>query len=307
MRLLSHLSKNSKLYIILAILYLASGFILPTFNTARVAYDLTEGQYQLLLFIVRLPILAVWVLAFYAHRRLAHYTAAIKDAPESKHFAAINTGVGWIAWGLLVPAIISALFTGLAAISDNFRTLALITHIYMSVAVSVFAFSYICNGAHRLAQDNNVQLTTKQIKTLVLILVTFGVLFCWLIAQRLTGGLWNSFNAYYLPNILIWITVVIPQLYAWFIGLFAAVELISIARQTPGIIYRQALMNLAIGLVVAIVSLCMLMYLRSIIPRTGTLTIGFALLAAYGIYALNAFGSILVALGANRLKKIEEI
>jgi hypothetical protein len=106
---------------------------------------------------------------------------------------------------------------------------------------------------------------------------------------------------------LLVLTIIIPYLYAWFIGLLAAFEITVVARQAKGILYRQALRLLAGGVSVVIAGLITIQYVRSVFPSGGKLSLGLVLLLIYLVYLIVAAGFVLITLGANRLKKIEEI
>jgi membrane glycosyltransferase len=80
-----------------------------------------------------------------------------------------------------------------------------------------------------------------------------------------------------------------------------------VARRTSGVIYKQALQYLSVGLITIILTMSALQYFRAIIPRDGHVTINGALIMVFAIYAVNAVGGILLAIGARRLKRIEEI
>lgn len=303
-----HISRSTKVFIALTALYALLSFILPPSDATKAAYQLDDLQYHILLFIVRLPIIAVWCVALFSYISLHHYAEKITDTTEGDGFRAMATGMRWIAWGLLVPALASAFLNAIANVHPGFSVTALVTTNYLYVIGTLLAFSYFNSGAHSLAQNSNIHFSSRHIRLLTGVLVSISVLFCFLVASKMHGmDLGDSYNAYYLPNIIIWITVVVPYLYAWFLGAFAVTELILIAQRTSGVIYKKALQLLASGMVLIIFSLGALQYFRSIIPRTGHLTIGSALITAYAIYALLIVGSVMLAIGARRLKRIEDI
>jgi hypothetical protein len=307
MQILNRFSRETKLFIGLVLLYAALAFILPASKAAMLLYQFTDAQYQSLIFVVRLPFIVTVIAAFYSYRCLVHYVERIRDTKEGLAFSKITQGLRWIAWGLLVPATVSTLLNAIANQKPDFLMFALIITNYMYVVVSLFAFSHIVGGAHRLVQQARLLFSIRHIRVLIMVLVTIGVLFCYLISQRLHGGITNSYNAYYLQNWAVWATIVVPFLYAWIVGLFAALELALVARRTSGIIYKQALQWLALGIVLIIIAMCSLQYYRSVIPRSGTLKIGPSLITAYAIYGVNITGSALLAVGARRLKRIEDI
>ena len=106
MNLLRSTSRETKLFVGLTVLYALMAFILPASNLTKAAYQLSDSQYHYLLFVVRLPILAVWCVAFYSYRRLANYAKQIAETDEGEGFTSIARAMKWIAWGLVVPAIL---------------------------------------------------------------------------------------------------------------------------------------------------------------------------------------------------------
>lgn len=289
-------------------LFAALTFILPVNNTAAATYQLTDMQYRYLLLIVKLPLIAAWSIAFYGYRQLHNYAKQIADAPEGEDFAAMAKGTGWMAWGFAIPPVISSFLGIISESHPSIQTLSVSFNSYLYLIVTVVALSYIALGIRKLARRSNINLEMKHTRFLVLALVGMSVLFCSLLAGRLHGhSLGDSYNSFYLPNILVWTTIALPYLYAWGLGIFGAVELIMIARRTSGVIYKQALQYLAAGLITLILTMSALQYFRAIIPRDGHVTINGALIMVFAIYAANAVGGILLAIGAKRLKRIEEI
>lgn len=304
----SNLSGATKLFIAVATLYAVLVFFLPTNTASKASIGLSEVQYEFMLLGLRLPIILLLSLMFYAYRRMHRYSQSIADTPEGDHFATITKGLLLLVSGLLVISIFSAFINAYANTHPSFRGTSLIITNYLYLILSLVSLSYISSGAHRLTRTSNLMFKTKHLRVLMAVLVFFGVVFCYLISSRLQGSTaMNSFNAYYLPNILVWGTIVMPYLYAWFLGLFAAMELLLIARNTTGIIYRRALQYVAVGLVTLILSMVLLQYFRSVVPRTGRLSLGFTLFMVYGIYLFGSIGSLSIGRGAKRLQRIEEV
>lgn len=302
------LSLSTKIFIAAAVIYGALVFLLPTNAATQANLGLSDAQYSLMLLLLRLPLILLASLMFYAYRRMHTYTQSIKDTPEGKHFGAITRGLAVMVWGILGFSILSAFMNSYANVNPDFRSTSLIITNYLYVIMTITSLSLISAGAHQLAHNAKAVLSIGHLRALVLLFVFFGVTFCFLISGRLQGSeAFNSFNAYYLPNILVWSTIVIPYLYAWFLGVFAAMELLLVARSTSGIIYRRALQYVAVGLVTFIAAMVVLQYFRSVIPRTGQLRLGFTLFFAYGIYLLGAISALVIARGAKRLQRIEEI
>lgn len=308
MRFLGKLSRSSQAFIALMVLFAALTFILPANQKALETYHLTGAQYQYLLLIIKIPLIAAWSIAFYSYRRLREYADQIKDTPEGSDYSVIAAGIGWLAWGFAVPPVVGTFLGQMAQSHPSLTAVAVSFNSYMYLLVTVVALSFISAGIHKLARRSSINFEMRQIRYIVGVLVALSVAFCSLIAGRLHGtSLGDSFNAFYLPNIIVWTTIVIPYLYAWCLGIIGVFELIIFAQQTTGIIYKQALRYLAIGLAIIVVSMISLQYFRAFIPRVGNLAINGALIMAYAIYATNAIGGVSLAIGVKRLKRIEDI
>lgn len=289
-------------------LFAALTFILPVNPESAKNYDVSEAEYRYLLLVVKIPLIAAWSIAFYAYRRLRAYANQIEDAPEGEDYGAMARGTGWLAWGFAVTPIISSLVGAVAVDHPALRTVVAVYNNYAYLLITVVGLSYIFRGVHQMARRANVTFEMKHIRIVVGVLVAMSVLFCTLLAAKLQGSsLGNSYNSFYMPNGLVWATVVIPYLYAWSLGVIAALELAMVARRTSGVIYKQALSYLAIGIVITILCMSALQYFRAFFPRSGGLAVNGTLITVYLMYAINATGGALLTIGVKRLKRIEDI
>jgi hypothetical protein len=99
----------------------------------------------------------------------------------------------------------------------------------------------------------------------------------------------------------------VPYLYAWFVGLLAAYEIALYNRGVKGVLYRQSLYLLVLGLVMVIFSLVSIQYLNGLSPRIGHLVINYKLPLTTTLKIIGGAGFILIATGAVKLKRIEEV
>jgi sulfite exporter TauE/SafE len=97
-----------------------------------------------------------------------------------------------------------------------------------------------------------------------------------------------------------------PYIYTWFIGLLAAYEIYLYAFKTPGIIYRRALKLLALGLGWTIAVSVLSQYITTL-TKVRLLKINALLILVYSLLILLAVGYLLVAWGAKKLQRIEEV
>jgi hypothetical protein len=305
---MKRLGRDLSAYCLLSLLYLILVIILPANKTAMHLYHLSVLEYHVLLFIVVLPLIAIWFTAFYAYTKLRQYSASISKTTEGTNFGLLTTGTRWLAWGLPIPALISLVLNAIANTYSGFHATDVIIVNYISLLVPLVAFSLISNGSRGLVDVARQRISTNGAKLLTLLFMILGVFYCYLTFRHLNlASLGNANNQFYLPISLLLLTIVIPYLYIWFIGLLAAYEISQYGKNSRGLLYRQPLRVLASGFVAVIASSIALQYLSSVEPRTGHLSLNSALAITYMIRIVAALGYILIAIGARRLKKIEEV
>lgn len=282
--------------------------IIPVNEAVMAQYDLTATQYRVLNFLVYLPFAGIWFTAYYGYSKLAGYARSISNTDEGSGFEALATGTGWLAWGFLLQSYTSLVLNAIASVYPNFHPSAMIMSNYIGMLFPLVAFVYIGAGARTLMQHTQHHVGVAITRNIQFAFVALGVVYCYLIFRNLDlHTLSASNNPYFLPVWLLVLTIIIPYLYAWFMGLLAAYEILVVAKHVKGVIYRQALRLLASGVAVVIGSFIMAQYLRTAVPKTGRLSLNILLLLIYLIYLAMAAGFVLVTMGANRLKKIEEV
>ncbi len=293
---------------ILVFTYVILIFALPANSQVTRQYHLSGLEYHVLLFAVVLPSLAVWFTAFYSYSKLYQYARSIPKAPEGSDFKRLADGCTWLAWSLPAPAIISLLLFAVANTHQGFRGTAIIVVNYVSLLMPLIGFSLIGGAARSLVGRAKVHFKPSSIRAVVLFFVTVGVLYCYLSFRHLDlGSLGTTHNPYHLPVWLAVLTIIIPYLYAWFVGLLAAYEITVYSKQVRGLLYRQPLQMLVGGLVMVVVSSIVLEYINAVEPRVGHLVLNLKLLLTLAFRIAGGLGFALIAVGARRLKKIEEV
>ena len=299
---------QSKLFLGLLGLYVVLVFWLPVNNVVRATYNLSPSAYHLLYFSVALPNMAAWLAAYYGYTKLRYYSKRVTDTADGPEFTRMAVGMGWVAWGFLIPALLAINLNAVANNHPHLLAPAVAGVNYAYVIITVISFTYFGRAAQSLVARYKIIPSMQSSNLLTLIFVAMAVILCYTLLHRLhNASAGSSFNAFYIPIWAIISTLLVPYLYAWFIGLQASQRLISIAWQTPGILYRRALISLAIGLSVVIVGSTGQQYFRSIIPRTGHLSLGPSLIMVYTFYLTSGLGCLILARGARQLTKIEEV
>jgi hypothetical protein len=295
-------------YSLLAVVYVLLILLLPANSQAMQAYSLSAVEYRVLYMAVALPALVVWFAAFFGYAKLQEYVCSIKGSPEANAFDRLATGCRWLAWSLPIPALVAINLNAIADAWPAFHPAAIIIINYTTLILSVIAFSIIGMASRELVSQAKSRFTIASARSIMLIFVAGGVLYCYLAFRRFEpGSLGSTNNPYFLPIWLMLLTVIIPYLYAWFVGLLATYEITTYSKQVRGVLYKQALHLLVGGLVAVIIGSIALQYISSVQPPSGHLALNYRLLFITLFRVVDGVGFALIAIGALRLRKIEEV
>jgi hypothetical protein len=286
-----------------AVLYLLLAIILPP-NTAIIqTYNLSNTEYHVLMLLVGIPMVAVWFAAFYGYVKLAEYARLIRNHREGAAFRYLARGVKWLAWGLPACATLNSLLGGLAHSSHDLLGAAVIISHYAFLAVALLAFSDMATGARQLADIHGVLPPKPILRSILLGLIVLSVGYTYITVHAVT----KHNNPYHLPMWLILFTIIIPYLYAWVMGLVAAFQIGVYRRSVSGLLYQRALSMLAGGTMLAIVAAIVFQYVTGSSGYLRRVHLNGSLLWLYLVLAAYAIGFLLMARGAERLRRIEEV
>lgn len=305
---MGHKIANFRNFILLVMAIFVFMIFMPASPTLMEQYSLSAGQYRVLYFIVMLPFAAIWFTAAYGCMKLRQYASTISDTPEGPGMQTLSNGFCWLTWGMPIQSLLNMIVSSIANLNPGFLPAATIINNYVALFFPLIAFIYISNGARSLILQSKEQLTASMAKNIQLLFVGLGVVYCFLTFRNLDlNSLGSSENVYFLPVWLLVLTLIVPYLYSWFIGLLAAYEIKIVAAKVKGTLYRQALQLLASGVVLIVVSQIAGSYIRSVVPRTNRVSLSLLLMFIYLFYMIIAAGFVLLAMGSKRLKKIEDI
>lgn len=293
---------------LLSVLYICLIFIMPVNHVTYINHVLTPLQYRFAMAAIAIPTILVWFVAFFGYAKLREYSLKIPESKEGPHFNKLANGCMWLAWSLPVIIISSYFLNHIATRTASFHPTAIIVSNYLALIVPLVAFIIISAAAGGMVSSARPNLNLVSARLTMLAFLATGVAYCFAVFRNLDlASLTSPHNPYYLPVWLMILTIIIPYLYAWFIGLFAVYEITLFTLKVRGLLYRQALLSVAIGLVVIIISSIALQYINSVIPRSGILVFDYRLSLTLLFRIIGGVGFIILATGANRLKKIEEV
>jgi hypothetical protein len=295
-------SKIFYVYVAFVLIVAAIAFIPAPNHDTLVKYHLTSLGLKLLQVTLLIPEAIIWFAAFYGYDRLHRYSQLIKDGAEGKHIRLLSLGLLFLALGLPTTAIVSDILSRVAEHHHSFTATSVVIKNYLGLLFPLAAFFCISLAARGLSTLTRTRPSFLTTHIVILIAITLGVVFCCLIVAnhrelRLT---------YHLSTRLVMLTLGIPYMYIWFLGLQACAELQEYSRNLTGILYRKGWNLLIGGLVATIFVSIVLQYLTATSSWILSLNLGSLLLLLYALLILLGGTYIVVALGANKLTRIEE-
>jgi hypothetical protein len=158
-------------------------------------------------------------------------------------------------------------------------------------------------GARMLSSSVDIKASLNSSRLFGLIFIILCVVFTRsTVTTHHYGG-----NPYYLSIYTLVITLVIPYLYSWFIGLVSAFDIWLYSQGLRGVLYKKAFSQLSWGLAITIIGLVAIQFVTSVYGNATDKSLTFVFILIYALLAILLLGLSLMALGTNKLKKIEEV
>jgi hypothetical protein len=290
-------------YLILIILYAAGTLLLPPKKGTLQRYHITELHLRVLDLTIIILYGFIWFCATYGFYIFRQYYQLIKKTKDGEALSKVTAGIGFLAFWFPITSVYNT-YTGYLV--ERHASLAgsiAISQDYLSLLIPLLGFILIGIGARRLIDIVKQRPSMGGINALGIILILIGVLYVYLVTN--THNRLNS--TYHLSTMYILITLVVPYLYMWLIGLLSFYEIYLYRAKVPGILYRQSWRFLALGLGALIVISITIQYLTTISERLTKLSLNWVLMVIYLLLILLAIAYIFIALGVRNLKKIEEV
>lgn len=292
----------------LAIIFILEELLLPV-NMANVhAYHMSTLGYRLVTILVNLPVIVVWFVAFWGYPKLSSYSKVLGSAPEAGAYRKLAMGIAWLTWVLPISAIINRALSGISDSHHKLNTPMTIISNYFNLILPLIAFIIIFVAAKTLLKSQKVKWEKSRSRAVMFTFLLGGALYCYLILRTADlSNFSNTNNVYLLPVWLVVLSIVIPSLYGWFMGLLASYELSLFSINMPGILYKRALLFLYSGLAAIILSFIASQYLSAVWPLKTHLVFNYRLAIIILFRVIGGLGFVVLAIGANKLKQIEEV
>jgi hypothetical protein len=308
------LLKEKKVYfLVLGIVWAIYGIvtILAPGAEAVTRYGLTLFQTNLLRVTILLPYLLIWAASLYSVLHFHAYTKLIKISPEKKAFENITLGLMFLFAEVVLPAFVNLIG---AYFPDSFTIQKIVTVVRNDLTVLLYLFSfYFLWQASReflkiFLQNSPAAKPKYEIVSIVTALLSVIFIFCVISNPYRTSSPTSLIKpTYYLNDLSIFITIVIPYIIVWLLGLLTIKNIRTFATEVQGVIYKKTFSATAKGLSIIISLVIALQFLSQATTFFGHAHISIILLIIYIIFFLIAGGYLYLAKAANALTSIEKI
>lgn len=263
---------------------------------------ISSFTYRVAIFILLFPYALVWYVGFYAYAKLQEYLRTLRGSQEAYAFRKLTIGMGVLAFGLIVPTIISLILNNIAMHHPGFDATIVINE-YIALLTPLLAFSWLNSGTHALVATTKIRPQLNSMRWFAAVFLLLSAVFTHLIVFDHN----RHHNPYHLSLFWLILTFILPYLYAWFVGLVAAFELRLYARHVKGLLYKRALVQFSSGLTIAILGSIISQFVNSTSAARASTSLDFVLLLDYILVLIIAAGLLMIAFGIRKLKRIEEV
>lgn len=301
---------HSKIYvlafIVLVIIYIGFIFGMPTDTKAIQRYDITESQVRFINLTVVTPLIFIWFTALYGFLKLKSYARSVANAREGRAFHYLMLGLMVLTFSLPINAIASSLVRYSTLQYPDLLVLTTILRNYLTVVLSIAAFWLLVVGGRALVNTVSKLKLPDIPKGFTAGITILTAVYAWLITSKpLNQG--EEERAYFLPGWLMIFTIVVPYVLAWKAGFLTTYYLYKYHEHVKGVIYKSAFRDLAMGICFVVVIAILVQLITTSSAQLNRLNLTPILLIIYGLLIMYIVGFGLVARGAKKLKRLEDV
>lgn len=307
---MNKLNRIYLLFISLTIIYIVINLLIPPAADTLTRFGLTPEKARMLKISVLLPYVVIWFVAFFGYVQLRDYSNLIKESKDGRSLSVIADGLMILAIAMPMTALASTVTNYLGETDPGSLPAGTIINHYFELLLSGLAVSYIYKGSQDLA--GTIAAKKNDIFEYIFRIgfIALAVLYSYLTLSNPSRQFPTAEAhraAYYLPDFLLVTTIILPFLIIWYLG-FRSAEYIQLYRSNvKGHLYRNSLGYLATGILFVILSRIALRFFNSLNGVLVSSSLRFVLVVVYILLVLIAIGFVVIAIGARRLKKIEEV
>lgn len=290
---------------LLSLAYVALTVLAPVRGNT---FDLNNTQLHLVQLTFVVPILFIWFLIVFGGIRFKNYALLIKGSQEARGLSLVADSLLLIAFGGIVVNLFGLLRT---YVGLQFTEEFAITRNYLNLALQLASYGLLYIGSRRMVKSVEEKSPASH-RVILPQLIVAGLVAVYA-ALMFTNQYRNAtpdptkFTSFYLPDALLLLTIIVPYAFVWTIAAGALVNLRIFANGVKGIVYRDAIRRLVLGMTFVVgfaIALGMLSSLSGIFAGS---SLQFVLAFIYIILILYATGFLIIASGARKLSRIEEV
>jgi hypothetical protein len=259
---------------------------------------------------VSIPYLIIWLAAAYSALTVWRYARTIDPSPEATAFYWMAKGIAILLGSLVVSTLLSSIRSYFAEATDMRPLLTILTN-YGYIVPYFIAFVYFARASSRLTLHNQpmpIQASRVALYSIPLMIFIYVLLETIFSNPNRLIAIGPNGATYYLRDSLLVLTVILPSLVTWVLGLITALRITSYYQAVRGIIYRQSLSHLAKGIMAVLVGSIILQGVLSLgTQRILFLGLSQVLVIVYAFLLIQLLGFLMIARGANNLAKIEVV
>ena len=298
------------LLILLIVIYTGITLMTPPDPASLERFAISETNLRLLSLTVTIPFIVIWAIAFWGFVKLRDYTESIKRKGEGVHLHTIANGFMVLSIGLPVTTIFSSWITYLSRLHDPLVPSMTIIKNYLTLIIFIVTFTLIAKGSRALLGFINRKPSDRFYVIVTILIILLGVFYAVTALanpNKVEPSDITNRAIYYLSDVQIIFTVVLPYIYVWFMGFRSAYYINYFRNNVKGVIYKSALKYLSLGITFIVIASIATQILTASTSTIMNLNLAPLLALVYILLAVIGLGYVYMALGAKRLKRIEEV
>lgn len=294
----------------LSALYVSLLFLMPFDSSALTRYNISQNTAKLISLTVAIPYISIWICAFMGAIKIKDYSYAIKDSLDGDPLRMIGHGLMILAVSMPLTAVISIIRNHLISQDSSLLPVSTIIYNYFTLGLVLSGFYLISKGAKQLKRTLPAKNKSLLQRLLVLVFVFICILYTsatMTYSDRQFSESGSGISTYYLPDVALLATIVIPHLIVWFLGFRASMHIFQYSNNVKGVLYRRSLAYLSTGIGFVVVWTILLRLFTSLTSSISNLRLQLIISTIYFLLIFIAIGYILIYKGASKLKRIEEV
>jgi hypothetical protein len=307
-RLLYRNWQISSIFFLLAAVYLWGSLTNEPDQATLDKYNISSNQLHLLVLTIAIPYIIIWAIGLVGYLRLRSYTKFLGKGKDGVGFRTVARGVFlftlWLPVSTLLASLASRYYGNHPATTEELTWLVN----YVNLLILLPAFFLINQGAEYLVRTTKakwVGMSRFQIIAFTWVMAIYVFVTFQDSARNVPASAGDA-ATYYMPDWVILLTIILPRIFMWFLGLSAAASIILYGREVKGTIYKIALRYVALGIAGVVIASIVLTMVQSLTAALNDLSLAILLLLIYLLLIVIGVGYVLIAKGTKQLQKIEE-